>query len=101
MRRPRFTSTALIPGTFFGSMFSMGSIRRRPGAAPRRHSGCHLGVKTAADEEPDHAVRGDTRVNLSGLVRKFVGVHSGQAARAWGWVLPCASIRRSRVRLCR
>jgi Asp/Glu/Hydantoin racemase len=24
------------------------------------------------------------------------GVHRGQTARAWGWVLPCASIRRSR-----
>ena len=25
-----------------------------------------------------------------------LGVHGDQAARAWGWVLPCASIRRSR-----
>ena len=33
---------------------------------------------------------------LSGLARKFVGVHSGQAARAWGWFLSWASIRRSR-----
>jgi hypothetical protein len=33
---------------------------------------------------------------LSGMARKFVGVHSGQAARVWGWILPWASIRRSR-----